>query len=284
MKRFILVLGIMTSLLFLACSVPKFQARREVSSLSLESFIPLEPKVDKAITDPVSGTVYALSRAQQMIFIYKERALVNSIGGLGSQNYNFQRLTDIGLDSDGSLLALDQMAKTIKKFSPSGRYIASFELHGLKQPELFCMSMDRELFIYDAAPSEIVNISILDGKELYRFGRFQLGACTSLSCNRELISVYSSDENQSKLFDSLSQHIQDAPGQVLPDIYGNLLLINSQISSLSQASLQNVELQEAKLLLPILEPGQVTIYQDRLTHSCAWGVNIFKISYQILQP
>jgi hypothetical protein len=279
MKNLIVVLGVIT-LLLAACGGIKFQAKREVGSLVLDSFIPLETKVDKAITDPTSGTVYALHRAQQQVFIYKGKELVNTIGGLGSMSYNFQRLTDIALNTDGNLLALDQMAATIKKFTSDGRYIASLELKDLIQPELLCLNLDGELFVYDAAPGEIVNVSLLDGKEINRFGRFQFQNPTAISCNRELISVYSASEGSSKVFDSFGQFIQERAGQVLADIHGNLLLVDKQISTLPYSAWHGEEEQQASQLLPILEAGEVTIFHDVLTHSGVWGINIFKIKYK----
>ena len=273
------LIPILLLLLLCSCSVPKFHPRRQVSAILLESFIPLELKVDKAICDPISKSVYALSRARQQVDVYKGNTLVNSIGGLGTQNYNFQRLTDIGLDADGSLLALDQMSSQIKKFSADGRYIASFDLYGTHQPEFFCMSMDRELYVYDASSDEIVNISLLDGKEVFRFGRFQLQSPSAMSCNRELVCIYSSQSNQSQIYNSLGQYLQNMAGQVLPDSYGNLILVDGQISS----STFN-ETSDQTPLLPILEAGEVTISADLLVHSGAWGLNIYKISYQTLQP
>lgn len=279
MKHRIVALCVIT-LLLAACSGIKFQVRREVDSLMLDSFIPLETKVDKAITDPASGTVYALSKAQQQVFIYRDKALVKTIGGLGSMSYNFQRLADIALDSDGNLLALDQMALTVKKFTSGGRYVTAFELEGLIQPELLCLNLDGEMFIYDAAPGEIVNVSLLDGKEINRFGRFQFQNPTALCCNRELISVYSASDNKSKVFDSFGQFIQERAGQVLPDVHGNLLLVEKQISTLPHSGWQKADEQQATQLLPILEAGEVSLFHDVLTHSGAWGVNVFKIKYK----
>ena len=279
MKRLILAL-IVIALLLGGCGGIKFQARREVDSLVLDGFIPLETKVDKAITDPASGTVYALSRAQQQVFIYRDKQLVNTIGGLGSMSYNFQRLTDIALDGDGNLLALDQMASTLKKFTAGGRYIASLELKDLIQPELLCLNLDGELFLYDAAPGEIVVVSLLDGKEINRFGRFQIQSPTAISCNRELVCVYSAGAKSSKVFDSFGQLLQERSGQVLADIHGNLLLIDKQISTLPHSGWHQAEEQQPSQLLPILEEGEVSIFHDVLTHSGVWGVNIFKIKYK----
>lgn len=282
MKHLIIVFLAIT-LLLAACSGIKFQARREIGSLVLESFIPMETKVDKAITDPATGTVYALSRAQQQIFIYQGKELVNSIGGLGSMSYNFQRLADIALDADGKLLALDQMAREVKKFSSGGRYIASLQLEGLVQPELLCLNIDGEMFVYDAAPGEIVNVSLLDGKEINRFGRFQFQNPTALSGNRELISVYGAGENKSKVFDSFGQLIREFSGQMLADLHGNILLVDKEISALPHGGWQKVEAQQAVQLLPILEAGEVTLFHDVITHSGAWGVNVFKIKYKAVE-
>ena len=136
--------------------------------------------------------------------------------------YNFQRLTDIALDNDGSLLASTWRPEAAR-FSPDGN-CWQVDLSSLSQPELLVMSPDRDLFIYDAAPQELICISMLDGSELYRFGKFQLKSPSTLSCNRDLLSVYSQSADETQFYYILGQVKESRQGQWLQDAFGNWVL------------------------------------------------------------
>lgn len=141
----------------------------------------------KAVGESSGRTVYALNRESQEIDIFVDGQRFNSVGGIGFERSNFQRLSDIGVDADGGLLALDSSLKLLRKYSPEGQYISDFPLTKLVQPELFCVAPDGTLFVYDAAPDELVCISPLDGREMYRFGRFNLQRPQSIDCSKDLL-------------------------------------------------------------------------------------------------
>ncbi len=159
----------------------------------------------KAVSVARGKTVYAFVRASQEIDIYVDGVRTNSIGGLGFERGNFQRLSDIGVDTDGGLLALDSARKLLRKFTPEGMFVSEFRFESLSQPELFCVAPDGTLFVYDAAPSEIVCFSPLDAREFNRFGRFELNQPQNLDCNKDYLWAQNRDREATQVFSLLGQ-------------------------------------------------------------------------------
>ncbi len=203
------------------CAANRFSAYRRLVGFQLAGEFPMSGRYDKAVADSRSGTVFVLDKAAQEIHIFRRGQQINSIGGLGFERSNFQRLTDIGVDSDGGLLALDSAQKLLRKFSPEGLVTGELEFTTLRQPELFCIGGDGNLFLYDAASSEIVCFSQLDGAELYRFGRFELQLPVTLDCNRDYLYAYSEATHSSSVFYLLGQFKETLPGQVIFDAFNN---------------------------------------------------------------
>jgi len=262
---------ILLTLLLSACSASRFNAGREIEAITFLEFVTTPRSNDKALADPVSRSVYALIKAEQQVHIYRDGKLLNSLGGLGTQSYNFQRLTDIALDNDGSLLALDQMAKDLKRFSPDGKLIARLDLSRLVQPELIAMSPDRDLIVYDAASQELICISMLDGSELYRFGKFQLSAPGILNCNRDVITVYSPQNHETQLFYILGQFKESRPGQWLQDVFGNWIL----------AELPIHEIPERAVSMPLLKgSGPALLFKDNIAVVYENGIGIYRIIHR----
>lgn len=262
----ILVLG----LILMSCASARYSPRRQIESIDLIQFITNVDQIDKAVADPVSGTVFALSKANQQIHIYRDGKRINSIGGMGSQSYNFQRLSDICMDNDGSLLALDTVAKQLRRFSGEGLLLGRMDLSGLIQPELAVMSPDRDLIIYDAAPQELVCLSMFDGSELYRFGKFSLAELKSLSCSRDLLGAYSLSRFQTQVYYLLGELKDTAGGQYLIDSFGNYILIGSAAGDI---------LPGAFWLMGIGESGIAAIYRDAVCLVSPSGIGIYKIRY-----
>jgi hypothetical protein len=208
-------------LLLAACSGNRFSAYRAIEDLKQVDWVP--GSYDKAVCDPLTRVVFAMDRSTHEVHIYRGGKRINTIGGLGFDRTSFQRLSDIGVDTDGSLLALDSVQKLLRKFSPEGGVVAEISLSGLHQPELFCVSADGELFVFDAATQEIVCISAFDAGELYRFGRFQLKQPSSISCSRDYIAVYSGALNSTDVFYLLGQYKESIPDQVVFDNFNNPL-------------------------------------------------------------
>lgn len=269
MKAVLVCLAI--SLLLSACGTVSFNARREIGSIEFQEYVPSSQKYDKAVFDPRSGTMYALSRASHQIDIYRRGQMVNSLGGLGFESYNFQRLTDITLDTDGNLLALDGMAKDIRKFDASGRMIIRMELSGLLQPELLVMSADQNLFVYDSAPQEIVCLSSLDAKELYRFGRFQLDPPANLSSSRDYLVSHSVTTTRTQVFYLLGQIKEAYPGQVLFDAFNSQINVSPDFTDAASSGISFIPFSET--------PGICTIHFDHICAVQAGGVAVYRIMY-----
>ena len=254
-----------------SCASTRFSARRDIETVTFIEFIQSERAYDKALADPVSRTVYALTRADQQIHVYRDGKRINSFGGLGTQSYNFQRLTDIALDNDGSLLALDMMAKELRRFSPDGKLLARLDLSALSQPELLVMSPDRDLLIYDAAPQELVCISMLDASELYRFGKFQLRAPSSLNCNRDQVSVYSKTADETQFYYILGQFKESRKGQWLQDAFGNSVL----------AEYPRFGAPDNAAAMPLIaDAGLAAIYRESIAVVYPGGIGIYQIVHR----
>lgn len=208
-------------LLSTGCSTNRFNAYRKLEGYKLRTRFETDFVVDKAVSDSRANVVFAMNKARQEVRIFRNTKQINSIGGLGFERTNFQRLTDIGVDTDGSLLALDSSQKLLRKFSPEGKIIAEMQFNDLRQPELFCVGGDGTLFVYDAATSEIVCFSPLDSTELYRFGRFELEQPLNLACNRDYLFAYSEAKGCTYVFYLLGQYKETIFQQTAYDAFNN---------------------------------------------------------------
>lgn len=232
--RFIILMAL--TALMAGCAGNRFTAYRKLEGFqTLKPPLPVEDSYRKAVSDPDGKVIYALAWAKQEVHIYREGQHLNSIGGLGFERTNFQRLSDIGVDTDGGLLALDSAQKLLRKFSPEGRAVGEISLSSLRQPELFCQGDDGTLFVYDAGPGEIVCLSPLDYAELYRFGRFELQLPVSLACNRDYLYAYSADRGTTYVFYLLGQFKESVPAQLAFDAFNNPIRLSDVIPAYSSS-------------------------------------------------
>lgn len=207
---------------FTSCATANFS--RAVESISLGTQLNTEETLNKAIPGSKyqqNNTIYGMSKDWQMIHFYRDQRRVNSIGGLGTQNTNFQRLSDIAVAPDGNLLALDSVARKIRKYSSEGMYLGEIELRDTQQPELLAQSADQTLYVYDALSGELICYSPLDNSEHFRFGKFQLYRISNLSVGRSFVVAYSAADNNSYIYSALGQFIKTEKGQWLYDEYDN---------------------------------------------------------------
>ncbi len=206
-------------LLISACvSVPQ-SPPREISAFGLQEIFPLASQVDKALVSARQGLICTLSTQAQEVVIYKDKQRINVLGGLAGFSY----LSDLAIGLDGDLWLLDSVARQIRKYSPEGKATGILELKNCQQPTHIALLGDQTIYIYDAAPAEIICYSALDGSELYRFGRFQLKQISSLSCNRDYLVAYSRADNQSRIFSTLGQWLRDEAGQTVFDVFNNAI-------------------------------------------------------------
>ncbi len=180
--------------------------------------------VKKCQSDNRTGTYYYWEAERQNIYFFRNNLQINLIGGFGSDKHSFQKLSDIAIEPEGNLLALDSFAKLLRKFSPDGKWIADTDISFLSQPEKCCVSPDGDVYIYDAAPKEIYRISPFDRKIMYGFGRFQLESVSNLACTGEIVYVVSERNKKTLLFSVMGQFLRELPAQAVIDKYKNQYL------------------------------------------------------------
>lgn len=274
MKRALLISTLLLLLLG-GCSTVKFSARRAIESIEQIQYLPTDTFFTKALYDPLGNTIYAMDTRSAMVYVYRDGKLANRIGGIGFENYNFQRLSDIALDADGGLLALDGMARTLKKFNPDGQLTSRMDLSKLTQPELVATTQDRDLFVFDAAPQEIVCLSAMDGTEQYRFGKFQSLMPTNLSCTRDYVVAYDLVKDATQVFHLLGEPKEEIARQIVYDNFANPILADL-------ASKVGVSI--AFPLPAKQKPGICTFNRDHLCAVAFGGIMVYKINYQKALP
>ncbi|MCB5261387.1 MAG: 6-bladed beta-propeller [Candidatus Cloacimonetes bacterium] len=236
MKRTFLLLA--ASLILIgACSSNKRIPPMEIATFCLFDTVTFEENISKAYYHPASKALYAMEETTHRILIWKGDKRINVIGGLGSGNTNFQSLSDFAMGSDGSIYALDAFAKVIKRFNGDGKFLNSIQLDYVQQPTKLALGTEQNVYVFDAASSEIVAYDLLDSSELYRFGRFQLQKVDQLFANRDYVVAYDEAQDKSTLFYSLGQQISDNTGQIVYDSYNNAISLSNEalVSTMSAA-------------------------------------------------
>jgi len=219
-----LIMLMLTSLLLLSCAGLGTGQKLVPVSLQLTDTMQLPFRIEKCLLDQRSNTYYLMEENRPNLYLYRNGQQINKLGGLGTQKTNFQKLSDIALDSDGNLLALDVFAKVIKKFCPDGKWIADIDISGYGQPSRLCTLTETDLIIYDAAAKELSKFSTFDRKAMFSFGRFQVDDVAQITAVGDYIAVVSEDRGKTWLFNSMGQLLREVPAQVVVDRFQNLFV------------------------------------------------------------
>lgn len=217
-----------------ACSA-NMRYRPALQALEPIMQIQSREEIAKALYSGRSNTLYVQSRHTQFIQIFRDQKLINSVGGLGVERSNFRQLSDIDLDSDGGILALDSIDRKLQKYSSQGHRLGEIELKGSVQPKLFARTADQALFVYDAVAGEIVSYSALNYQAQYSFGKFRLYRISSISAGRDFVSAYSEADKISHIYSVLGQYVESIAGQVVFDEYDNSYVLLNGIITCGQA-------------------------------------------------
>jgi hypothetical protein len=169
----------------------------------------------KSVYDRIDNTTFVMEKNSNKIHIFKDKEKINTIGGLGYSKYSFNKLSDISLSPDGNLLVLDSFDKVIKKFDKQGKYITEFNLDFLLKPQIFDISLDESLYIYDQGRKEIVSKRSTEAEESFSFGKFILTEPASLIVNEGIVQVYDIDVDKTFIFNLWGDLIQEYAGKVL---------------------------------------------------------------------
>jgi len=218
---FWILLSSLLVLMLSACA--SIESGRNVVPVKLQitDNLQLPFKIEKCLLDQRTGTYYLREQNRPNIYFYRNRKQINLLGGFGTEKTNFQKLSDIALDADGNLLALDSFAKIIRKFSPDGKWIADIDVSRFNQPSNICSIADTDLIIYDAASKELSRLSTFDGKVMFTFGKFQVESVSHINSAGDFIVVVSEDRQKTVLFTAMGQYLKEIPSQMVLDRFQN---------------------------------------------------------------
>jgi WD40 repeat protein len=181
----------------------KFETVQEINT----TFSP-----DKCLYSFVNKTVFAMHNESSEIHIYQNGKKINTIGGIGFEQINFTKLSDIALAPDGSLLALDSFEKTIKKFDAEGKFIISISLSDFSNPSLVAIASDETFYIYDSDRNEIRTFARMNDYDSYAFGRFELTEPSNLQLAGNTLIVNEQKQNKTLLFSTFGQLEKELEG------------------------------------------------------------------------
>jgi hypothetical protein len=208
-------------LMLISCSGIETSRKVMPTSLKIKDTLQMPFKVAKCLYDHRSNTYYVWEQNRPFIHFYRQKQLMNTIGGMGIDNVSFQKLSDIAIDSEGNLLAIDAFAKLIRKFSSDGKWIANIELPDFSQPSKFCITSENDLIIFDSAPKELKRLSSFSGKEMFSFGKFQVENVSHISSSRDFVAIVSASEGKTLLFSAMGLMLKELPYQLVLDSYQN---------------------------------------------------------------
>ena len=108
-------------LIIWGCTNLEFSRQYQPQEFQVLQEFDLDFVPDKCIYLDVDNILFALQKNSNQIYIFRDGAQINIIGGIGSEAAKFNQLCDIALSPDGKLLALDSFQKKIKKFDKDGK-------------------------------------------------------------------------------------------------------------------------------------------------------------------
>ena len=149
------------------------------------------------------------------IHIYGNGRKLNTIGGIGFEQYQFNRLSDITLAPDGKLLALDRFQKKIKKFDRFGNLIAETKLEKFSDPMLLAVDSNGTIFVFDDDLEEITAIQDFGKRRLYSFGKFLLSQTQFINLSGDQLSIYHKNLDKTSVFSKLGQFLSEEEGYVI---------------------------------------------------------------------
>jgi len=269
---FILFVCILLTLLN-GCAGIEASHKLHPASLQIADRTQMAFRVGKCLYDRRTSTFYVMELHRSSIYFFRNKQLINTIGGMGNDNYSFQKLSDIAIDADGNLLTLDLFARQVRKYSPDGNWIADIDVSAFKQPSKFCSTLENDLIIYDAASRELKRISTFSGKEMFSFGKFQVDGASSISASRDFIAVVSDNEEKTALFSGMGLFLKDVPAQLVLDSYQNQFTYSDGALRVSGGD----------ILLPIgWQDSEVSLFSSGLTLLVVRGDTIITVqpSYQ----
>ena len=213
-KRLFFVLISLTLLVFFGCSSIEQQRNYIPVELNIIQRINIDFIPQKCVYSSSDRTAFISEKNLNNIHIFKYGKRINTIGGLGFENTNFHKLSDITLAPDGKLLALDSFQKKIKKIDVDGQWITDLNLDLFSKPTLFDISTEETFYIYDDNRKEIVITKTFHEDDFYSFGKFQLIQPEKLVLTKNSLVIYDTACDKTFVYDKLGQFRKELNGYI----------------------------------------------------------------------
>ncbi len=269
MIRFISILISFCILLMILSGCAGIDTGRTIIPVKLQitDNLVLPFKADKCLFDQSTATYYITELGRPNIYLYRNQKQINQIGGLGLDKSSFQKLSDIAIDPDGNLLALDEFARLIRKFSPDGKWVADIDISSFNQPSRFCSTPESDLIIYDNATKELQRISSFDGKTMFTFGRFQVESVSGITASRDMVAVVSENKDKTVLFTGMGLFLKELPSQIVVDRFQNqYCYVDGAVKLLGSDLLIPFGKPDAEVKLCATAQSILLVRDDSITH------------------
>lgn len=208
------IINVLISVLFLwGCSTVNLLQNFYPDSVEVLENLTISITPGKIVYSGFDKTIYILDFHKQQINIYKKGIKTNVI--TGNRTGRFLNLSDIGISPDAKLLALDSDAAILSKYDSDGFLIADYDLSDFRNPTYFDVSQDETLFFYDNSMDMIVAYDLLSGKELFRFGEFELNNPMGIYLSKQRIAVH--DESGTATYSKLGQFLDRNDAKIFYD-------------------------------------------------------------------
>lgn len=211
MKKIISIFAV-CSIIMICCA--QSPAITNTLKYSLLYKIKLAYLPQKACCNSLNNITYVWEKDTQDIHIYRLDTHINTIGGSGLDAMSFGILADICVFPDGDLLALDNLARSIKKFNVEGELVYEMKLAGDLDPALITVSLKQNIYIYDRSRQEIIMLDDA-GKEKAAFGAMMLEDIRSLESMGDVLAVYDATNNITQFFSSYGAPLEHLPGRCI---------------------------------------------------------------------
>lgn len=208
------------------CSSLNITTRKE-KPRKIEVITSIEHDKDyqKAVYCPLNKRIYAMDDNNNIEIFFKNKRIAK-LGGIGTNNANFDRLTDIDLTLENKLLALDSFASEFKLFDSNGNLLSTKKLNNYKTPKYFSINRDNTICIFDSSKRNFNFIDNFSMELLFSFGKMEIPLVSDLSITKKNINIYNKDSKQTYIYNSLGRFDKKIKGYCKYDQYNNLFYLN----------------------------------------------------------
>ncbi len=215
------------TLLLLGCAMNIQTVSPSATGLKRVDVVETPFEIAKVQYNANRNTYYIWEKNSPNIHIFSNGSEINLVGGLGFAKENFQRLSDIGIGVDGSLYALDQLLRKLKKFDPVGKWLLDYDVSWTQEPTKFALDQSNQIILFDDIQKEFIFSSDLRPEDTFTFGKFQVTDVKQITIENNGIVVFEPGSEQTSFFSVLGEYKVSRQGQIISDTRGNLYRLDA---------------------------------------------------------